>query len=220
MNTRITLTFAAALLVPVLIASTAFAVDEPAPTTTTTQKPTTTPAPLTDEQKRLMQERIQKRKDALKLRLTTAQQNRLKDRCKNAQGKIQSEQSKVNGIETSRAKVHANVLSHLTKLETKLAAQGLNTTELKVQITVLQTKIATFNTDLVEYKAAVSDLAAMDCVADPVGFKSSLEATRTARKKLREDAVAVHTYIKETIKPTLATLRAQLEKPATTEGTN
>lgn len=220
MKSRTIMTFAISLLLPVALVSSVFAQEQ----TTTTTKPeatTTTPAPLTDTQKKAMQDRLQQRKDALKLKLTTVQQKRLQSRCKSAQGKLTSEAAKVNGIATSRTKVHANIIDHLTSLETKISAQGLDTTALKAQIATLQTKITVFTTDLALYKDAVNDLAAMDCAADPTAFKASLESARTARAKLREDGAAVHAYIKDTIKPTLATLRAQLEaKKTSTEGTN
>lgn len=217
MKSRTLVTLGISLLVPAAIVSTVAAQEQT--TTTKPQVAQTTTVP-TEAQKKAMQDRIQQRKDAQKLKLTTAQQKRLKDRCKNAQGKIVSEQAKTNGIETSRTKIYTDTVSRLTTLETKLAAQGLDTAALKTAITTLKTQIATFNTDLAAYKDAVSDLAAMDCTADPTGFKASLEATRTARKKVREDANAIRAYNKDTIKPTLAALRAQLAAKPAAEGAN
>ncbi len=216
MKSRTIMTVAISLLLPAVLVGSVFA-QEQTPTTTSAQ---TTTAAQAEAQKQAMQTRVQQRKDALKLKLTTVQQKRLQSRCKAAQGKITSEQAKVTGVSTSRTKVYANISTQLTNLEAKLNGQGLDTTALKADIAALKTKIDTFNTDLATYKDAVSDLAAMDCVADPTAFKASLETARTTRKQLRTDSEAIHAYIKDTIKPILATLRTQLEPQATTGGTN
>lgn len=55
----------------------------------------------------------------------------------------------------------------------------------------------------------------MDCAADPDAFKASLEASRTALAKLSPDAKDISTYMTETIKPILKTIREQLEAQKT-----
>jgi hypothetical protein len=116
--------------------------------------------------------------------------------------------------------VYPNLVDRLNKLETKLAAAGADTTELKTEITMLQTKVDTFKTDLAAYKQSVADLVDMDCTSDPTGFKASLEDARAGLTKVREDGVAIKTYVNDTIKPTLKSIRASLETTATTTENN
>ena len=187
------------------------------PTTTTTQTTQPTTTTTTDKSKAELDARLQKRKDALKIKLTTVQQKRLQTRCKGGQGVVSKLQGRITGIETSRTQVYTNLVDRLTKLQGKLDQKGANTIELKKEITELQTKITTFKTDLAAYKQSVSDLATMDCVADPTGFKASLEDSRNGLKKVHDDGVAIKTYVNDTIKPTLKKIRAELAstKPAT-----
>lgn len=219
MKSRIITVLGIAVLTPVFLIGTVLAVEDPGQTTTTNTttsetKPesttTTTPKTLSAEEKQKLAERLQKRKEELKTKLTTVQQKRLQTRCKASQGLIQKVSGRQNGLETSRTKVHANLVDRLTKLETKLADKNLDTTELKAQITELQAKIATFKTDLEAYKTAVADLGQMDCEADPTAFKASLDSSRTALQKVHDDAAAIRAYVKDTIKPTLQKIRAQL----------
>jgi hypothetical protein len=44
---------------------------------------------------------------------------------------------------------------------------------------------------------------AVDCVADPVGFKAALEAARTSQATVLKDIKAIRAYVNDTIKPTL-----------------
>lgn len=154
--------------------------------------------------------RLQQRKDALKVRLNTAQKTRLQASCKNAQGKLQSVAGRINGIETSRNEVYGHMIEHLEELSTKLKAKNVDTVTLDEQINALKDQMAAFKTSLTEYKQAVVDLAAMDCQADPEAFKASLDQAREFRKTLHVSGQNIRMYVKETIKPTLVTIRAEL----------
>lgn len=169
----------------------------------------------TAEAQKALAERIAKRKAELKTQLKASEKTRLKSKCKASQGLVSSLRGRIKGIETSRSQVYKNMTNRLTSLSEKLENKGVDTTEFDAAITELQTKIDTFNTDLAAYKQAVSDLADMDCQADPDGFKASLEAARSARQKVNDDGKAIRNYLKETIKPLLKSIRTQLAEDKT-----
>lgn len=177
---------------------------------------TTTTATTTEEDEKPnpaeLKARLEARKTALKTRIDAAKQIRIKSRCKAAQGGISNIRGRIKGLETSRSHVYENLLSRLEKLNERLKANNVDTAALEMQLTELRTLIDTFNTDLAAYKLAVSDLADMDCAADPTAFQASLEEARTARAKAAESAKAVKTYLSETIKPTLKELKAQFAR--------
>jgi hypothetical protein len=184
-------------------------------TTETTQTQEATEAEINEK----FNQRIQERKTEFRSKLTFAKQARIKTVCKSSQGKLSKIQGRINGLETSRSKVYANLIQRLESLSTKLEDKNVDTTELKSQIAELNILIATFNTDLADYKQAVSDLAEMDCQADAAGFQASLEAAREARAKTAESAKAIRTYLTETIKPTLKEIRQQLNSDTSSEDT-
>jgi hypothetical protein len=161
--------------------------------------------------KKTLEERIAERKAKLEEKLTALQEARLKNRCKSAQGKINQVENRINGIKTSRGKIYGNLTDRLKKLVEKLKLADVDTTKLESQITELETKITAFNTAVTDYETAVSDLVAMDCEADPEAFKASLEEARTLRETVVTAAKDIRMYVKETIKPTLQTIRKELE---------
>jgi uncharacterized coiled-coil protein SlyX len=214
MKNRIKILVSAVFLAPLFTVGVALAVDEPVTTTTETE---TSQNQMSAAQKQKMEQRVKERKDAAKLRLTNTEQTRIKNRCANAQGVVRNVEGRINGIQTSRTQVYGNLVDRLTKLEARLAANSIDTAELKSQITTLQEKIEKFNTDLTAYKDAVSDVAAMDCTTDPVAFKASLEAARTARQQLKADGEDIKLYVNDTIKVTLKAIRQALAAETTTE---
>jgi hypothetical protein len=164
--------------------------------------------------------RLEQRKTALKTRLTFAKQARIRNLCKASQGGISNIRGRIKGLETSRTQVYENLLDRLTKLSEKLQTHDVDTTEFDAQITELTTMIETFNTNLASYEQAVSDLADMDCAADPTAFQASLEAARTERAETAESAKTIRAFLSETVKPTLSELRQQFAQGASSESDN
>ena len=157
-------------------------------------------------------QRLSDRKAGLKTKPNTTEQSRLKLKCASAQtGSVKSLSGRIKGIETSRKKVHENLINRLEKLVEKLKVKNVDTTALEAEIVVLKTKIATFDADLALYKQAITDLKSMDCVADPVSFKASLETSRTLKQTVAKDSETIKSYVTETIKPTLKIIQASLE---------
>lgn len=187
-------------------------------TTTTTTNADTTTKPLTAEEKQALAARIKERKTALKIKLTTTEKTRIVAKCSASQGVVGNVKGKLQSTENARIKAYTTIKNNLTELSTKLKDKGVNTTGLEAALTTLQTKIDTFNTDLAKYKQAISDLKEVDCKADPDGFKASLETARTALQTVNTDGVAIRTYLTDTLKPLLKTIRTQLEPLTTTSG--
>lgn len=221
MKTRIRLFISLFLAVPALTLSTTALVSAEngssssgsgsTTTTTTKTEDSTSDDTVKADDKKLL-ERLAERKTELKTKLTTAEQTRLKEKCKPAQtGNVSSLYGRIKGIETSRSEVYKNLTNRLTSLTEKLKAKNVDTTKLEAEIATLKTKIATFEADLAKYKQAVLDLKSMDCATDPTAFKASLEKARTLREQVNKDAQEIKTYVNDTIKPTLKEIRAALE---------
>jgi chromosome segregation ATPase len=157
-------------------------------------------------------ERITTLKAQLKVKLTTSEKTRIVAKCVASQGVVGNINGKVKSAENSRTEAYKNLVDRLTNLSAKLKAGGMDTTTLNEDIATLQTKIDTFNTDLTAFKQAITDLSTMSCKTDPEGFKAALETARTALQKVAADAAAIRSYVTDTIKPLLATIRGTLKK--------
>lgn len=215
MKNRISLVLSVGLIVPLLFAGAVLAVDEPATEPKVAQNQTTA-----EERNAKLKERLDKRKAELKVKLSAIQEKRVQTRCKNSQTFTTKISTRATNIEANRSQKHSTVVDRLTTLQNKLEAKNIDSAGLPAQITELKAKIAVFNTDWAAYKEAVADVSEMDCVADPNAFKASLESARASLKKVRADSADIKAYIKTTIKPTLQTIRVQVQQQSSNGGNN
>ena len=190
------------------------------PNTSTEDKPKTTTTPEDSPNTTDMDKRLTKLKGDLKINLTATQQEHIKTRCKPAQGIVKSVGDKVDTGVTNRSQAYVALTDKLTSLVAKLQAKNVDTTAFQSEITVLQTKIASFTTDLTAYRQTLSDLKGVDCVTDPAAFQGALTASRTAHDKLITDVANIKAYVSGTIKPTLQAIRTVLEAQEKTAATS
>ncbi len=158
-----------------------------------------------------IKERIAKFKANFKVKLTAFQAAALKQKCVGAQGFVGKLHTKFGNSVTVRTQAYDSLTKNLDKLVTKLKAKNIDTATLETQIKELNTLISTYNTDLTAYKQSLSDLKDVDCKTDPDGFQAALLAARTAHDTLVKDVVAIRHYLISTIKPTLQSIKMQLD---------
>jgi hypothetical protein len=178
-------------------------------TTTDTTKPAETPQSETSVQ------RIERYKKTYNTKLTAADQSRYKLKCKAAQVRSKAFLTSLENKTKSRAAAYKKITTKLDELTTKLKDTDYDTKELESSIAQLKKLIATYETDLLAYKNALTDMSNVDCVTDPVAFKASLDAARAQRQAVNKDAVEIRTYIEVTIKKSLKDAKDSLSKTST-----
>lgn len=167
--------------------------------------------PLTEAQKTELQTRLTKQKTDLKIKLTDVETKKLKLKCQPAQAVVKNVEARVHDNAPTRTKAYQDITDKLNGIIAKLQSKEIDVTELKAEMTVLQGKITTFNTDLAAAKQAMNDVRNVDCISDPAAFEAALQTARTARDKVVKDASDIKAYITSTIKPSLEKIRGQLE---------
>lgn len=166
--------------------------------------------------KKTLQERVAERKEKRAIKLNSAQTVRLKNRCKSAQGRINSLNENVKGIEKNRTALYDKIVVRLNELVDKIGDQA-DTTTLKTEITTLSEKVDDFKGHIAAYRTSLDDLAQMDCEADPEGFKASLETAKEYRAELLTISKDIRMTIKDNIKPLLQEIKKQLNPESESE---
>ncbi len=201
----------AVFLAPAVYAQNA---DRPVQTTTVDQAPTAQTQGEDGVSERTT--RHAERKERLQLNLSATQTERIKSRCKNAQGKIQSLSGRVQGIQTGRQQKYSNLVSRISTLTVRLEASAVDTAQLSEQTATLSSLIEAYEAQLANYQVALGDLSAIDCVADPEAFQATLVDARTSLSAVREAMEAIKAHLSEAIKPALQSTRqsvSQQSKP-------
>ena len=101
-------------------------------------------------------------------------------KCANVEGKIQTKTERFNEGKVRRLNAYNNLKARLTSLETKLAARGYDTTKLKADLPVLQTKIDKFSADYAVYIAALAGTKNYACGKLRESFERSCLSLRVS----------------------------------------
>jgi len=136
--------------------------------------------------------RINDYKTKLKPPLTPAQAKNIQGRCKAAQTKVGQLTAGLDKIESSRELAYGRSLNRFSQLAERIKAENSNVVAYKKQVTLYRSSIVTFKNDFAQYRTAIDDLAKLDCVNDPTGFKATLEIARGLRQQLLADSAAIN----------------------------
>ena len=182
-------------------------------TTTTTTAPKTDDsiiAPETTDDSAGRPTRLETYKKELKEVLTAATKIRITERCTAAQGVLKGRVTNNGKSTIARAAAYDSIVSKLQEVVTAASAEGANVTDLQANIAALQAKIVAFKTANATYQQALTDVGALDCKTDPVAFKAALEAARTDQAAVLTSAKDIRSYVNDTVKVTLKTLKTKL----------
>lgn len=183
---------------PVVFVSTAIAaVEDPKTTQNAVQK---------------RDQRIASYKTKFTTKLTKTEEAKLKLSCKPAQTKADAISKLATKNTTTRSKAFKSIAAELDTIIPKLNDAKVDTTELVKIQTQLDALIKVYNTDAEAYDAALTDLSALDCQTDPTAFKVALLAARAERSKVVASALAVKSYVKDSVKPELLKAITELKK--------
>lgn len=162
-------------------------------------------------------QRIAARQAALKTTPSAAVQLRIKTKCKAAQVLINTSKTNTQANIDKRSDLYAAIIQSLQNLITRLKSQNIDTVELGNVETQLQAAAAQYKADNTTYSQSLTDIATIDCVTDPVGFKVTLDSLRAERATLAKDAAAVRA-LHPALTKALADAKVALANKQTTTG--
>ncbi len=194
-----------------LVTPVALAAEQSTTQTTTTTKTTEKPAAK-------IADRIAKYKTKQEVKLAAAEELKLKGVCKAAQVKLKKVDTATSEANTDRTKTYAGITKQIDGIITKLKDASVDTKELEANQKALKALIQQYNDDYTVFKTDLTDVSELDCVTDPVAFKSALLVAREDRLTVVKDATAIREYI-TTIKQSLLTARISLAARADAKDT-
>lgn len=123
-------------------------------------------------------------------------------------------QNKVNGFDKNREKHvirYRNIEKRFEKLVTELKKLNIETTKLESEIKEYKTLVDIFLEKYDKFVDSIKGAKNYACGEEDnvSGFKDRVGQSRTYLKEAREAGKNIHTYYKETLKPTLIDLKNQ-----------
>jgi chromosome segregation ATPase len=207
-------------VVAFLLAGVAWPVAVGAQDSTTTNDSVTTTS-TDDDAIDTSAEKVKERVDGYKKRnaakLTALAQKRLSARCEASQTKVKTYEDKVETVVAARMQVYNKLVERLNTVATAGASQGLDTAALKASLTTLETKVTELEAKLKTYREALNDTHTIKCTEDVTGFKSTLEAARTAHTDVITAIKDIRSFLKDTVHAQLMDVKKQLTKEVDSE---
>jgi hypothetical protein len=131
----------------------------------------------------------------------------MNDRCKLVMGRISRiTMSAGNGI-GGKQKAFQAIADRFTKLSEKLAAKGVDVTELDAAIVTLNEKMATLETDYAAFIDSLDDTQQTECGNSDGAIMEAREAAAPAFELVQKDKMDIEEFLKNDMKAILEELR-------------
>lgn len=164
-----------------------------------------------------LEQRVAQRKQERSVALDQKTIDRLQSKCTDTQGKIRSIRDSYTTSSNKRNGVYKDVDAKLWIVIGSLKLIDKDTFNLEQQRLELLKQIKTFDNASAQLRQTLDDITAINCKADPAGFKSLVETAKIYNSQVRNSFVSIKTYIVDQIKPTLSALANELKVKASTE---
>ena len=138
-----------------------------------------------------LEQRIAERKTALKTALDATVQARLKTKCVAAQKLVTASKARSDKAIEVRQKAYQAISDRMENLVEALQNNNVDTSTLENLQAQVKTAIETLKKDVTAYNQTLADLSAMDCAADPAGFRATLDTAKTQRQQIAKDVAAL-----------------------------
>ncbi len=151
-----------------------------------------------------LQQRITQRKNERQSRLNIDDKQRLQSQCTLAQSKLRTLGDTYSSSSDKRDKVYRNIDATLWIIIGKLKLADKDTYSLEQQRTSYIKRVQAFENQSDQFQQAVKDIVAMNCKADPTGFKALLQTARLYNAQIRSSFIGIKSYLIDTIQPTIS----------------
>ncbi|MEK7653174.1 MAG: hypothetical protein AAB358_01685 [Patescibacteria group bacterium] len=162
--------------------------------------------------------------NATSTRATSTSERQLR-KCENFQEKFGLIIDRHDNNKEKYLNLFINLQNRLSRIVQRLEAQGIDVSDLKADLVVLNQKITKFQTDYAAYQAKIQEINNLSCsdtgLNNPI--KNDLKSSRTLLKNLQKDILDVRTYYQTVIRKDLQALKSQvdnLKKPSITGNEN
>lgn len=165
-------------------------------------------------------QRLVQRKQERAVTLTLVDQTRLIGTCVRAQSKLRTLEIGYVPSLANHIKVYQQIDAKILVTIGQLKLAGKDTFSLEKDRQALVDKITSFQGLSANFTQALDDTEVINCQADIVGFKALLGTDQLYYASIQSQAVGVHDFIINNVKPELASHTSDLQLKAPSGGSN
>jgi hypothetical protein len=148
-------------------------------------------------------QRVAQRKKERKIKLDDNTKTRLQGQCVYAQGNLRTLTDSYSKSSDSRDKVYRSIDAKLWIVIGSLKLINKDTFSLEQQRLEYLKRVQAFENQSTQFQQVINDMLAMNCKADPVGFKALLETARIYNAQVRSSFIGIKSYLIDQVQQTV-----------------
>lgn len=164
-----------------------------------------------------LEQRIAQRKKERKIKLDDNTKTRLEGQCVYAQGNLRTLTDSYSKSSDNRDKVYRSIDAKLWIVIGSLKLINKDTFSLEQQRLEYLKRVQAFEGQSSQFQQVINDMLAMNCKADPVGFKALLETARIYNAQIRSSFIGIKSYLIDHVQQTITQQADDLKLKTSTE---
>lgn len=148
-----------------------------------------------------LSQRVAQRKIEQNIRLSKPDMARLQSQCTGVQSVIRTLTDSYTTSSNNRDKIYRGIDAKLWIIIGSLKLDGKDTFKLEQQRDGYIKRVQAFENESNQFQQAISDLAAINCQADPAGFQALIQTARAYNAQIRSSFINIKSYLIDQIQP-------------------
>lgn len=164
-----------------------------------------------------LEQRIAQRKKERKIKLDEINKTRLQNQCVYAQANLRTLTDSYSKTADNRDKVYRGIDAKLWIIIGSLKLINKDTFKLEQQRQEYLKRVLAFENQSNQFQQTINDMLAMNCKADPTGFKALLETARLYNAQIRSSFIGIRSYLIDQVQQTVSQQADDLKLKTSTE---
>jgi chromosome segregation ATPase len=136
------------------------------------------------------------------------------DKCQLTESKINFRLNQMTQARDRHYETYQNISKRISDMISRWEAKGCDVTKLKTQQAEVEKMLADFSAAFRDLESSMQDTKQYQCGDSQGKFVSAAQQARTKNQTLRQKALAIRTYITNTVRPTMqTTMQACMPSP-------
>lgn len=162
-------------------------------------------------------QRVAQRKKERNIKLDEAAKTRLESQCVYAQGVLRTMTDGYSKSAANRHNIYRGIDAKLWIIIGSLKLINKDTFALEQQRAEYLKRVEAFENQSDQFQQVINDMLAMNCKADPVGFKSLLETAKLYNAQVRSSFIGIKSYLIDHVQQTVNQMADDLKLKTSTE---
>lgn len=148
--------------------------------------------------------------------LFDAQKTRLSNVCSTVQGILRQYVDKSKAASENENSIYSGIISRIGSVQSQFSVSNIENAEFDGVVREYSVRLSSLKTSYELHHALLGDAIAMDCAANPVGFKSLIAAAKAAHPDIVTKRTSIKLYTADVVRPAIEQLKSDIQNDSST----